>query len=104
MDSSKPTLGKFSLILAIFAPVFPFAVPLIYKPSDDFFWVNGPAFIWGFEFIAFVLGVFSWRTLNGKLGVAISLIISALLLGYMTVYSVTTTEIPSVVQPADAMK
>lgn len=101
MDSNKLILGKISLVLAISSPAFPFIVPLIYKPSSDFFWVNGPAFIWGFELIAFILGVVSWRTLNGKIGVAISLIVSALLVGYLTVYSVTTTEIPNAVQPAD---
>jgi len=95
MKSSSLTIGTVSLALAIISVGVPFLIPILYKPSHDFFWINGPYFIWALEFLALILGLMAWRTLPGKLGAAFSICISLLLLGYLTIGSVTTTEHPS---------
>lgn len=104
MDLSKVNIGKTSIILAIFSPAFPFLIPLLYKPSREYFWINGPAFIWGLEFIALVLGVIAWRTLSGKFGIAISLGVSILFAGYLYITGVTAAEVSNVDQSVEIKK
>ncbi len=104
MDSNKVTISKISIIVAITAPAFPFLVPLLYEPSKDFFWINGPVFIWGLEFIAFIFGVIAWRTLSGKFGIAISLCVSILLAGYLNITSGVTTEVSNINQSIEIKK
>ena len=83
MKTNNFTIGKLSLVLALITVVIPFLISMLFMSTQDFIWINGPYFIWGFEFLAFVLGIISWRTLPGKMGVALSLLISLLLLGYL---------------------
>lgn len=85
MKTSNLTTGKIALALALIAVLVPFLISFLFKSSRDFIWINGPNFILGLELIAFVLGILSWRTLPGKIGVILSIGISLLLVGYLSI-------------------
>jgi len=86
MKTSNLTIGNLSLALSLIAVAIPFLIPILFDSSKDFFWINGPYFIWGLELLALILGIVSWRTLQGKLGVALSIGISLLLIGYLIIF------------------
>lgn len=91
MSSSKVNIGKVSLVLAIVA--VPFLVLVLVPLLGEEYMFYGPVFFWGLELVAFVLGAIGWRSVFGKAGVAVSVIVSLLLLGWLTPGDVTTTEV-----------
>jgi hypothetical protein len=84
MKTSKLTIGRLSLALALISVAIPFLIPILFKSTHDFFWIKGPYFIFGLEFLALILGIIAWRTLTGKIGTALSVGISLFLVAYLT--------------------
>jgi hypothetical protein len=79
---NKEKIGNIALFLAIAAVPIPFIISIAIPSTKDFLWINGPILIWILEFVAFILGVVSRKTLFGKISIFLSIAISAALLTY----------------------
>ena len=84
MNSTNSSLGWLSLIIALVGIPISFLLGL------------GPFAIWGFELIALVIGFISRRTVTGKAGMIVAILISLLLFGYLTIGGVSTTTVSPV--------
>lgn len=84
MKTHNLTFGKLSFALALIALLVPFLVSILFESFRDFFWTNGPYFILVGEFFALVLGIISWRTLPGKMGTILSIVVTIMFFLYFT--------------------
>ena len=82
-------VGWISVATASGGAILPFVLPLLVPDLQDFFWLNGPIVIWLFELLALVLGILKWHTVPGKIGLSLAIIISLLLLIYLTIGGVS---------------
>nr|WP_315481478.1 hypothetical protein [uncultured Undibacterium sp.] len=92
MALDKSTVGKISILFAVAIPLLLFSCTIFSDSWRDYFWVKGPWFIFGAEFIALLLGLVAWSTPVGKRGVFLSVLISVLLFGYLSISGVSTIE------------
>jgi hypothetical protein len=80
MSGSK-TIGRVSVVLAVGAIILPFLL-VLFPALRSFAWIHwilGPYMVWALELVSFILGIISWRTIEGKIGIIVSVLISILL-------------------------
>jgi hypothetical protein len=86
MPTNKNTIGNVAIFIAIAAlPIIVLIIPTIIPSTKDFLWTRGAYLVWLLEFFAFILGVLSRKTVSGKISIVVSVIISLMLILYLSV-------------------
>lgn len=91
MSIQRTTVGWISFWTAIVGAIVPFVIPIFIPGLREFFWFRGPIVIWILEFIALIIGIVGRRTIPGKIGMALAIIISLFLVAYLSFGGATVT-------------
>jgi len=91
MSIQRVTVGWISLWTAILGVIVPFVIPIFVPGLRELFWFYGPIVIWILEFVALILGIVGRRTIPGKIGMSLAIIISLFLVGYLSFGGGTVT-------------
>ena len=91
MSIQRTTVGWISFWIAIAGAIIPFVIPIFIPGLRGFFGFRGPIVIWILESVALITGIVGRRTMPGKIGMSLAIIISLFLVGYLLFGGVTVT-------------
>ena len=94
MKNKKAIIGWISLLFILLGPVICFGIPCISENLEGFFWTYGFLIFLSCQIIALILGIIAWRSVTGKIGVILAILLMIGIILYFSFGQDVVTPLP----------